>query len=95
MTNAARSIQDFISPNKSEPQDARIEAPSFTGHLLDLPCTDGSEASIDPEEIISVSKHRTDEEVTVVRQRNDTYVYFVARPYSTVKAWIAEALRSD
>lgn len=88
--STARRIEEFVGSNAPKV----IEAPKFVGHLLEMPLTNGEEALIDPGEVISVSSHRTEEDVTVIRQHNDNYTYFVDRPYVLVKDWITQALKS-
>ena len=85
--STARKIQDFLPTNTPRP-----ESGTFVGHLMRMPLTDGEEAMVDPEETISVSSHRAEKNVTVIRQRSDNYTYFVDRPYTVVKGWMLEAL---
>jgi len=97
MSNARR-IEDFIqqSPQQREDspkEEARLPPPKFVGHLLVLPLTSGEEASVDPEEITAISRHRKEPDVTVLRQRGDSFTYFVDRPYEVVMNWLGDAFR--
>jgi len=67
--------------------------PQLIGHLLRFPVSaKGGFCLVDPEEIISVTSHRTDERTTVVRLRNASHVFFIPLPLETVSAWIADVL---
>jgi hypothetical protein len=91
----ARRIEEFVSttPGTGTPQP-EYEAPTFVGHLLEMPLTNGEEALVDPDEIVSVSAHRHEQNVTVIRQKGDNYTYFINRHYSTVKRWVKRSLDS-
>lgn len=83
MSNAALSLNPVATvENNAE----------YINHLMRVPLTGGKEALIDPDEIASVSMHRHEPGVAVIRQRQDPFVYFVARSYEQVKAWVRDAL---
>jgi hypothetical protein len=88
--STARRIEEFV-PAKSDVS----ERPKYIGHLMEMPLTNGEEALIDPEGVESLSPHRQEQNVTVLRQKDDKFTYFINRPYATVKRWIAEALADD
>ena len=88
----ARRIEDFVTPAASTTSQPEYEAPTFVGHLLEMPLTNGEEALVDPDEIVSVSAHRHEQNVTVIRQKGDNYTYFIDRPYPTVKRWVKRSL---
>jgi len=91
MSTPARRIEEFVEDHSEE----RKVPPKYVAHLLRMPLTDGKEAMIDPDEIVSVSQHRADSHVTVIRQRGDSYVYFVNCLYGVVRGWVADALAPD
>lgn len=69
--------------------------PRLVGHLIRFPVSaKGGFCLVDPDEITSVTAHRTDEGTTVVRQRNTNYVLFIPLPLESVSAWIADALEA-
>ncbi len=94
MSIPARRIHEFVPPSAPPSATAQPvgEAPKFVGHLLEMPLTNGESAMIDPDEVISVSAHRQEANVTVLRQRDDKFTYFINRPYGLVKQWIEQAL---
>lgn len=90
MTGQARKIDTFLEEETSSARSD--ERPKFLGHLLVMPLTNGKEALIAPDKVNSVSDHRSEPNVTVIRQDNDSYTYFVACPYEVVKRWLAASL---
>ncbi len=94
MTTSPKRIEEFVGNSAPTPKEDGADRPKFVGHLMAMPLTNGEEALIDPDEISGTSPHRTDAGVTVVRQRGDSYNYFVARPYEVVRRWIGEALEN-
>ena len=88
MSTAPRRIEEYIPTA----EDTKADDPKFVGHLLRMPLTKGGTALIDPDEVVSISPHRMDENVTVIRQKDDKYTYFIDRPFDVVEKWISQAL---
>jgi len=71
--------------------------PEFVGksHLLRFHQTTGDDFAVDPEEITSITPHRSDAGVTVLKIEADSYKYFVDAPYAVVDYWVSVALSGD
>lgn len=86
----SRRIENFVLPAPKTPASSG-ESPDFLGHLMVMPLTDSKKAYIDPDSIISVSEHRQQNDVTVIRLEGDSYVYFIDRPIEVVQRWLGSA----
>jgi len=71
--------------------------PEFVGksRLLRFHQTTGDDFAVDPEEITSITPHRSDDGVTVLRIDEDSYKYFVDASYDVVDYWVSVALSGD
>lgn len=65
-----------------------------TGHLVELPLTDGSRSSIDPAEVCEVATPRGQRGVTLVRCRGERFALYVSGDYETVLAVLRAALEA-
>lgn len=63
-----------------------------TGHLVELPLTDGSRSSIDPSEVCEVATPRGQRGVTLVRCRGERFALYVAGDYETILAILRAAM---
>jgi len=91
MSTSPRRIEDFL-PTTTPTSEEDPNSPKFHGHLLEMPLTKGGKALIDPDEVVSISPHRNDDKVTVIRLRDDKYTYFIDRPYAVVSSWVSSEL---
>tara|TARA_R100000656_G_scaffold104176_3_gene76340 strand:+ start:10741 stop:10998 length:258 start_codon:yes stop_codon:yes gene_type:complete len=62
------------------------------GHLLRFPLTKGGSWLVDPAEIVSIAAHNKDHNVTVCRQRDDNFNYFIPFPLEVVDEVVTQAL---
>lgn len=92
MSTSPRHIKEYLEPlytdNKQEQNQEEHEDPVFVQHMISLPLTNGKTFEVDPKAIVSVDEHRADQGVTVLRVKNDSFTYFVARPKSVVLSWL-------